>query len=89
MTEEYQTLVLHTADLQVAVKMELTSIGAKLVSAKLITPEQYDEVRNPYRSLADRAADLICFVQNKVEQDPRFYYIFVNDIIKDKKYVLW
>ena len=89
MTKEYQTLVRHTADLQSAVKMELITLGAKLESAELITPEQYDEVINHYRSPADRAADLVRFIQNKVKQDPQFYYIFVYDIIKDKKYVLW
>ena len=87
MTKEYRTLVRHTADLLVAVKMELISIGAELVSAELITPDQYDEIINPYRSPAERAARLVRFVQVKVQQDPQFYDIFV-DIIKDKKYVL-
>ena len=68
MSPEYQTLVNHTDDLQLAVKMELVSIGAKLVSAKLITPDQYREVQNSnsYLSREERAANLVDLVQVKV-----------------------
>ena len=87
MTPEYRTLVRHTYDLQLAVKMELVSVGAKLVSALLITPDQYQEVRNPYLSLKERAAYLIDLVQNKVQQHPRWYAVFIA-AVKENKYVV-
>ena len=87
MSPEYQTLVCHTADLQLAVKMELISLGAKLVSVGLITPDQYEKIRNPYRQCESRATDLVCFIQIKVQQHPRWYGVFVN-VLKGNRYVL-
>ena len=89
MTEEYRTLVHCTVDLELGVKMELISLGAKLVSAELITPEQYHEARNLHIPLGVRAADLIYFVQLKVQQDPKCFHVFV-DVLKNtsiNKYV--
>ena len=88
-TEEYQTLIRCTADLQLGVKMELISLGAELVSAELVTPEQYHEARNLHTPLGVRAADLVYFVQRKVQQDPECFHVFVN-ILKNtsiNKYV--
>ena len=86
MSPEYQTLICHTYDLQIAVKMELIPLGAKLVSVKLITLDQYEEIRNLHRPLDIRAADLVYFVQVKVQQDPKCYDVFVA--ILENKYVL-
>ena len=89
MTKEYRTLVRCTADLELGVKMELISLGAELVSAELITPEQYHETRNLHIPLDVRAANLVYFVQLKVKQDPEWFHIFV-DILEDtgnNKYV--
>ena len=84
MSREYQTLVHRTADLQLAVKMELSSLGAKLVSARLITPDQYEKIRNPYRQCESCAADLVHFIQVKVRQHPRWYGVFIN-VLKENK----
>ena len=89
MTKEYRALVRCTADLELAVKMELISLGAELVSAKLITPEQYHETRNLHIPLDVRAANLVYFVQLKVKQDPKWFHVFVG-ILEDtgnNKYV--
>ena len=86
LSPEYRTLVQHTYDLQLAVKMQLVPLGAKLVSAELITPDQYEEIRNPYKPREDRAADLIYLVQVKVLQDPKYYADFVA--VLENKYVL-
>ena len=88
-TKEYRTLVRCTVDLELGMKMELISLGAKLVSAELITPEQYHEARNLHISLDVRAANLVYFVQVKVRQDPECFHVFV-DILKNtsiNKYV--
>ena len=81
-TKEYQTLIRCTADLQLGVKMDLISLGAELVSAELITPEQYHETRNLHVSREMRAANLVEFVQLKVRQDPECFHVFV-DILKN------
>ena len=70
MTKEYRTLVRCTVDLELAMKMELISLGAELVSAELITPEQYHEARNLHVSREMHAANLVEIVQLKVQQDP-------------------
>ena len=60
-----------------------------MVSAELITPEQYHETRNLCISREKRAADLIEFIQVKVQQDPECFHVFV-DILKNtsiNKYV--
>ena len=81
-TKEYRTLVRCTADLELGVKMELISLGAKLVSAELITPEQYHETRNLCISREVRAANLVEFVQVKVQQDPECFHVFI-DVLKN------
>ena len=88
-TKEYQTLVRCTVDLELAMKMELISLGAELVSAELITPEQYHEARNLHIPLSVRAANLVYFIQIKVQQDPECFHVFV-DVLKNtsiNKYV--
>ena len=45
---EYKVLVRHTVDLQVAVRENLTHLGARLVAAEIITLDQYREIRNAH-----------------------------------------
>ena len=80
---EYEVLIRHTADLQLAVKENLTHLGARLVTAQIITPEQYREIRNAHRPVNERGADLVGYVQTKVSQDPRHYYIFISALQSD------
>lgn len=89
MTREYRTLVRCTADLELGVKMQLIRLGAKLVSAGLITPDENNEARNPYIPLDMRAADLVYLVQVKVQQDPKRFCVFIDILeeIGNNKYV--
>ena len=80
---EYEVLVRHTVDLQLAVKDNLTHLGAQLVAAQIITPDQYREIRNPNRTVNERGADLVGYAQNKVRQDPRQYHAFVGALRSD------
>ena len=80
---EYEILVHHTADLQRAVRDNLTPLGAELVSAEIITPSQYREIRNPHRPVDERGADLVEYVQNKVLQNPQHYYAFIEILWSD------
>ena len=80
---EYEVLIRYTVDLQLAVKENLTPLGAQLVSAQIITPDQYTEIRNTHRPVNERGADLVGYVQNKVRQDPRHYDAFIGALKSD------
>ena len=81
---EYETLIRHRVDLQLAVKADLVSLGAQLVAVSIITPSQYQEIRNSYRPLDDRVADLVGYVQDKVHQDIRHYQTFIGVLMSDQ-----
>ena len=87
MSSEYETLVRHSADLHLAVKMQLVSLGAKLVSAELITPDQYQEIRNRSIVLEAPTAHLVDLLQVRVQQHPRWYDVFIA--ILDEDYSLY
>ena len=80
---EYEVLARHTADLRLAVKDNLTPLGSQLVAAQLITPDQYEEIRNAHRSVNERGADLVGCVQNKVYQNPWHYHTFLGVLRSD------
>ena len=80
---EYEVLIRHTTDLQVAVKDHLTPLGGQLVSAQIITTGQYEEIRNPHRPVNERGADLVKYVQNKVLQNHQHYYAFTEILWSD------
>jgi hypothetical protein len=80
---EYDVLVCHTVDLQRAVKEHLTPLGAQLVAAQIITPDQYEKIRNPHRPVSERGADLVGYVQNKVRQGPHHYHAFIGALKSD------
>ena len=81
---EYETLIRHTVDLQLTVRADLVSLGAQLVSAAIITPSQYQEIRNSCTSIDKRAADLIGYVQNKVHQNSQHYDTFIGVLMSDQ-----
>ena len=80
---EYKVLVRHTVDLQLAVKDNLTHLGARLITAEIITLDQYIEIRNAHRPVNERGADLVGYVQNKVRQDPQHYHTFISALRSD------
>ncbi|MCG8626608.1 MAG: hypothetical protein MJE68_31985, partial [Proteobacteria bacterium] len=80
---EYEVLIRHTVDLQVAVMDNLTPLGAQLVSAQIITPSQYREIRNPHQPVDERGADLVEYVRNKVFLNPRHYHAFIDILKRD------
>ena len=80
---EYGTLLHLTADLQLAVKSHLTGLGAELVSSGLITPDQYDVVRNKRNPQDDNAAHLVRLIQCRAQQDAQCYNTFVGVLEKD------
>ena len=81
---EYKTLVHLTSALQLAVKTQLTPLGGELVSSGLITPGRYRVLRNSIHTEEDRAADLVQLIQDKVQQNPQCYQVFVSVLEKDR-----
>ena len=75
---EYRTLVRLTSDIQVAVKNSLVSLGGALVSAELIEPGQYDGIKNEHNSPELCAANLVGYVQTKVQQNRQHYHTFIG-----------
>ncbi|MCG8622115.1 MAG: hypothetical protein MJE68_09000, partial [Proteobacteria bacterium] len=65
------------------VEDNLTPLGGQLVTAEIITPGQYREIRNTHRPVDERGADLVGYVQNKVRQDPRHYHAFIGALRSD------
>lgn len=81
---EYRTLVRLTSDIELAVKDKLVGIGGKLVSSELITPAQSKEIRNSHNPEDVRAADLVEYIQTKVQQNPpKHYRAFIEVLESD------
>ena len=82
---EYRALTRLTPDLQLAVKAQLTSLGAQLVAVDLITPGNYSCLINPMLPWPEdyRAAYLVQLIQQKVQQDSRWYQTFIDVLEKD------
>ena len=75
---EYATLIRHTNDVCLAVKADLLGVGGDLLSKHLITKVNEDELRNAMISEDVRAARLVGFMQDKVEEDPQHYHTFIE-----------
>ena len=65
-------------------RMDLINLGAQLVSAQIITPDQYDKIRNAHQSVNERVADLVGYVQRKVLQNPWYYHAFIVALRSDQ-----
>ena len=81
---EYRTLLRLTGYIELTVKDHLIDIGGKLVESELITPAQYKEIRNTHNPVDSRAADLVGFVQGKVQQNPKHYHTFIDVLKSDQ-----
>ena len=78
---EYRTLLRLTGDIELAVQDHLVAIGSQLVASDLITPTQSREIRNTHNPVDSRAADLVGYIQGKVQQNPEHYQAFI-DVLK-------
>ena len=83
-TPEYRALRKATGKLTRAVKNNITSICAELAANDLITPDQQKEFRNPHHDAVERAADLVQFLTDRVEQDPSNYHTLVAILDEDR-----
>ena len=83
-TEEYDAIIKTTAKLTRAVKNELTPLSQELVARELISVDQGVEMRNGNVGAVDRAANLVALVTNKVEQNRKNFYRFVEALIDNR-----
>ena len=81
---EFRTLLVLTPDLQLAVKADLLHLGAKLMAKGVITSDKYEELKNYHISPANRAADLVQLVQDKVQQNAQHYYTLTDAFESDR-----
>ena len=78
-TPECQTIVATTENLRLALQHDLVSIGSALVGRGVISTEQYARLRNRMHSEADRAADLIQWIQEKIQgSEIQIYHTFLE-----------
>ena len=85
-TEEYLAMIKATVRLTDAVKNELTPLSQELVARELISVDQGVELRNGNVGAVDRAANLVALVTNKVGQDRKNFYVFV-EVLTDNRSV--
>ena len=83
-TVEHRAMINATVELTNAVKNELTSLSLKLVAKELISVDQGAELRNGNIGVLDRAAHLVTLVTNKVEQDKKNFYHFIEVLIGNR-----
>jgi hypothetical protein len=78
-TPEFLTIVATTENLRLALQHDLVSIGGALVGRGLITPNQFGRLRNKMHSEAERASDLIQWIQERIQGgDIQTYHTFVE-----------
>ena len=80
MTAEYHAFLRHIQDIELLIKSHIVVIGGELLSSKLITHSQYEETRE---RLELRAADLVGYLQTRVQQDHNHYHTFLDVLKRD------
>ena len=82
-TEEYLTIQKATGRLIRAVQYNIIPLGAELFSVGLISRDNYTSLKNETRDVVARAAELVDYVINRVEQNPDNYHTFVK-VLKEE-----
>ena len=77
-SQEYKILKRYIPEVETAVKSHLTSLGGKLTSSNLISPENYARLRNLSISEEDRAAYLVSLILDKVKMNEKNFRIFLD-----------
>ena len=82
---EYNCIVDCTRELRRSAKLNLLSLCAELLAARLINEDKERSLRNRNVDEADRAAELVSLVAIKVQEDPTNYHVFVAILKKDEQ----
>ena len=84
-TPEYTTIKKATGKLLRAVQNNIVTLGADLLAVDLINDDNFTLLRNEiHGSTVTRAADLVGFVTNQVEQNPKSFHVFVKVLMEDR-----
>ena len=81
---EYNSIIDCIPELRRSMKHNIISLRGKLLRAQLINENKEESLRNTVREEADRAAELVSLVTNKVQEDPENYHKFVAILKKDE-----
>ena len=81
-TAEYRTLQSLTNELSLAVKQDLTGVCGALFADGLITRGICEDLGNALLPKEERAARLIGIIQDKVQEGPHNYQIFISVLEK-------
>ena len=83
-TAEYKTIIHSTPALRTAVEHHLTNLSGHLLAKHLINSGQDKKLRNKTQTECERAAALVEFVADKVEENSDNYHSFINVLEEDK-----
>ena len=81
---EYRTIVQCTPDLVTALRNDLVPLSGEFLEAGLITDDNAAALRNQFIINADRAAQLVEFVRDRVLLDPKNYVSFIQ-VLKQRQ----
>ena len=84
-TPEYRTMIICTSKLETVVKDNLTVIVGELQAASIISPKNASALRNSAIDTAERAANLVAVVTNKVELSASYYHLFVSVLMSERE----
>ena len=77
-TPEYRTIIQCTPELTAALKGDLVSLSGELLAGGLISEDNDIALCNQFVSEANRAAQLVGFVRNRVSLDTANYHSFIR-----------
>ena len=80
---EYDCTIDCTPELRRSAEPNLLSLCAELLAARLVNEDKEKSLRNRNIEEADRAADLVSLVTNKVKEDLSNYHVFMRILKKD------
>ena len=80
---EYNGIIDCIPELRRSMKHNIISLRGKLLRAQLINENKEESLRNTVREEADRVAELVSLVTNKVREDPENYHKFVAILKKE------
>ena len=79
---EFKTIIQCTPVLTTAVKDELTQLSGELLAEGLIADDNAANLRNQFIGAAERAAQLVGYVRNRVSLDTGNYHTFIGVLEK-------
>ena len=83
---EYNSIVDCIPELRCSVEPNIISLCGELLRTQLINEDKEKSLRNRSVEEADRAAELVSLITNKVQEDPKNYHTFVAVLKKNEQW---